>query len=121
MSEPGSIDGIEEPNDTEILKKEEFDGRKYRPFEVTVYIDIRNVRGHLMKDCTDKDPPCPSLQMDGLIFEMNKKFQETQMQVILSPLILTTSDTTSRVAKHSHLKNGYLVLSGFQVYNSKDN
>ena len=30
-------------------KQEEFDCRKYRPFEVTVFIDIRNVKGHLIK------------------------------------------------------------------------
>ena len=30
-------------------KVEEFDCRKYRPFEVTVFIDIRNVKGHLVK------------------------------------------------------------------------
>ena len=30
-------------------KKPEFDCRKYRQFKVTVYLDIRNVVGHLMK------------------------------------------------------------------------
>lgn len=30
-------------------KKPEFDCRKYRQFRVTVYIDIRNVLGHLVK------------------------------------------------------------------------
>lgn len=30
-------------------KKPEFDCRKYRQFAVTVYVDIRNVLGHLVK------------------------------------------------------------------------
>lgn len=30
-------------------KKSEFDCRRYRQFAVTVYIDIRNVLGHLVK------------------------------------------------------------------------
>lgn len=30
-------------------KKAEFDSRKYRQFKVKVYVDIRNVHGHLVK------------------------------------------------------------------------
>ncbi|MPC08090.1 uncharacterized protein E2C01_000665 [Portunus trituberculatus] len=96
-------------------KKPEFDCRRYRQFAVTVYIDIRNVVGHLVKDCTEGDPPCPTVALDCLIFEMNKRYTETQLQVVVSPLILTTSDTnTHRSAAHQHLHTGFLMLSGLQ-------
>ena len=52
MCGPSPYEGVEEMTDTSKQsenKEEDFDGRKYRPFEVSVFIDIRNVRGHLMK------------------------------------------------------------------------
>ncbi|XP_069163725.1 bridge-like lipid transfer protein family member 1 isoform X18 [Procambarus clarkii] len=97
-------------------KKPEFDCRKYRQFRVTVYIDIRNVLGHLVKDCTENDPPCPTVALDRLVFEMDKRYLETQLQVVVSPLILTTLDTNhSRPPAHQHLHTGFLMLSGLQM------
>ncbi|XP_064107529.1 bridge-like lipid transfer protein family member 1 [Macrobrachium nipponense] len=97
-------------------KKTEFDCRKYRQFKVTVYLDIRNVVGHLIKDCTENDPPCPTVALDRLIFEMKKSYTETQLQVVVSPLILTTSDSyTPRPHAHQHLHTGFLMLSGLQM------
>ncbi|XP_050686161.1 transmembrane protein KIAA1109 homolog isoform X6 [Eriocheir sinensis] len=97
-------------------KKSEFDCRRYRQFAVTVYIDIRNVLGHLVKDCTESDPPCPMVALDCLVFEMNKRYSETQLQVVVSPLILTTSDAaTHRPPAHQHLSTGFLMLSGLQM------
>ncbi|XP_042881836.1 transmembrane protein KIAA1109 homolog isoform X7 [Penaeus japonicus] len=97
-------------------KKAEFDSRKYRQFKVKVYVDIRNVHGHLVKDCTEGDSPCPTVSLDHLVFEMNKNYTETQLQVVVSPLILTTSDTFShRPPAHQHLHTGFLMLSGLQM------
>ncbi|RXG59111.1 hypothetical protein Avbf_01112 [Armadillidium vulgare] len=121
MSEPSPYEKVDSLIDQEISKnsssgeKDEFDGRRFRPFEVTVYIDIRNVQGHLMKDCTGNEPLCPTIVMDRLVFEMNKRYQETQMQVLLSPIILTTEDKTTRSQPHTHLNQGFIVLSGLQM------
>ena len=41
------------------------------PFQVNMA--VRNVRGHLVKDCGDEDPPCPVLYLDHLTFEMDKR------------------------------------------------
>ena len=70
---------------------------------------------HFLQDCTESDPPCPLISLDRLVFEMNKKYKETQLQVVVSPLILTTTDVTSRPAPHTHLNQGFVVLSGLQV------
>jgi hypothetical protein len=48
-------------------------------------------------------------------FEMKKGYRETQLQVLLSPAILLISDKVPRPNKESHLTQGHLTLSGFQV------
>ncbi|XP_071552185.1 bridge-like lipid transfer protein family member 1 isoform X2 [Panulirus ornatus] len=115
---PAEMSQQEESKTSSLVedKKPEFDCRKYRQFRVTVYIDIRNVLGHLVKDCTENDPPCPMVALDRLVFEMNKRYSETQLQVVVSPLILTTSDTNQhRPPAHQHLQSGFLMLSGLQM------
>ncbi|XP_042203884.1 transmembrane protein KIAA1109 homolog isoform X4 [Homarus americanus] len=115
---PAELSQQEESKSNSLVeeKKLEFDCRKYRQFRVTVYLDIRNVLGHLVKDCTENDPPCPSVALDRLVFEMDKRFSETQLQVVVSPLILTTSDINDhRPPAHQHLRTGFLMLSGLQM------
>ncbi|XP_076066750.1 transmembrane protein KIAA1109 homolog tweek isoform X4 [Oratosquilla oratoria] len=96
-------------------KKPEFDCRKYRPFEVTVNINIQNVFGHLMRDCMESDPACPTVAMDRLIFEMDKRYRETRLQVIVSPLILSTVDLVARPQRHAQLNQGFVMLTGLQM------
>ncbi|KAK4311358.1 hypothetical protein Pmani_017134 [Petrolisthes manimaculis] len=116
---PAEVSQPEESKSSSLVedKKSEFDCRKYRQFAVTVYLDIQNVLGHLLKDCTEQYPPCPTVALDRLIFEMNKRYSETQLQVVVSPLILTTSDDPNhqRLSAHQHLHTGFLMLSGLQM------
>ena len=47
---------------------------------------------------------------------MKKGYKETQLQLLLSPAILLSSDKlTNRPSKEKHLNQGHLMLSGFQV------
>lgn len=48
---PAEVTQPEESKSSSLVedKKPEFDCRKYRQFAVTVYIDIQNVLGHLLK------------------------------------------------------------------------
>ncbi|XP_069959318.1 bridge-like lipid transfer protein family member 1 isoform X14 [Cherax quadricarinatus] len=115
---PAELSQHEESKSNSLVeeKKPEFDCRKYRQFRVTVNIDIRNVLGHLVKDCTENDPACPTVALDRLVFEMDKRYMETMLQVVVSPLILITSDTShSRPPAHQHLQTGFLMLSGLQM------
>jgi len=47
---------------------------------------------------------------------MKKGYRETQLQLLLSPAILLTSDKVTRPNKENHLTQGHLMLSGFQVF-----
>jgi hypothetical protein len=67
------------------------------------------------QNCTEGDPPCPVILVERFGFEMKKSYRETQLQVLLSPAILLTSDKVLRPSKESHLTQGHLTLSGFQV------
>lgn len=47
---------------------------------------------------------------------MKKGYKETQLQLLLSPAILLSSDkVVSRTVRDRHLNQGHLMLSGLQV------
>jgi hypothetical protein len=68
------------------------------------------------QNCNEGDPPCPVILLERFGFEMKKGYRETQLQLLLSPAILLSSDKVTRPSKESHLTQGHLMLSGFQVY-----
>ncbi|KAK4313825.1 hypothetical protein Pmani_014851 [Petrolisthes manimaculis] len=92
------------------------DLRITKPSEIKLYGSVLRMFINL-KDCTEQYPPCPTVALDRLIFEMNKRYSETQLQVVVSPLILTTSDDPNhqRLSAHQHLHTGFLMLSGLQM------
>ncbi|XP_055681343.1 bridge-like lipid transfer protein family member 1 isoform X2 [Lutzomyia longipalpis] len=96
-------------------KPKRFDPRLYRPFEVTVTVTIHDIQAHLIKNCTENDPPCPIILIERLGFEMTKTFTETQLQVLVSPSFLIIPDNLPRSPKDKHLKQGHLLLSAVQV------
>ncbi|XP_054723573.1 bridge-like lipid transfer protein family member 1, partial [Uloborus diversus] len=93
----------------------EFDPRIYRPLEVTVSVTMHDIHGHIMKACSDNDPPCPSLYLERLAFEVHKTYEETVLQLLLSPLILSSVDNVERPEYDSHLKDGHMIVSSLQV------
>ncbi|KAJ9593935.1 hypothetical protein L9F63_014649, partial [Diploptera punctata] len=98
-------------DDSDPLKPKEFDPRQYRPFEVTVSITMHDIQ----ENCSEGDPPCPIILLERFGFEMKKGYKETQLQLLLSPAILLSSDKVNRPNKESHLNQGHLMLSGFQI------
>ncbi|XP_064637366.1 bridge-like lipid transfer protein family member 1 isoform X3 [Lineus longissimus] len=92
-----------------------FDPRHYRPFQVFVSLTLHDVHAHLIKNCSDDDAPCPSAYLERLGFELDKRYHETKLQVLTSPLILCARDNVERSGPQAHLKNGHLALSGLQV------
>ena len=98
-----------------------FDPRLYRPFEVRVSLTMRDIHAHLMKhpynDSDDDDSPCPYLYFERLSFEMDKKYVETKMQLLLSPVSVvlnSNDDNIDRPDKFKYLSDGFLVLSSLQ-------
>uniref|UniRef100_A0A182PCZ3 Bridge-like lipid transfer protein family member 1 C-terminal domain-containing protein n=1 Tax=Anopheles epiroticus TaxID=199890 RepID=A0A182PCZ3_9DIPT len=96
-------------------KPKRFDPRLYRPLEVIVSVTIHDLQAHVMKNCNENDPPCPIVLIERLGFEMKKRFYETELQVLVSPSFLISSDNTIRPAKDKHLRQGHLLLSAVQV------
>ena len=107
---------------------DEFDPRMYRPIEVILDISVTNLIAHLMKHCSELDPPCPFLTVEHLFCEMDKTYRETRLQVQLSPIVLRCSDVTSNVkggrpnpkptkenvVTDEQLSQGHCLLTGFQ-------
>lgn len=52
--------------------------------------------GHFLyvvcQNCGPTDAPCPSAYVERFSFEMDKRYHETKLQVLLSPIILITTD-----------------------------
>lgn len=106
----------EAPSSVDIDDKpKRFDPRLYRPLDVTVILTIHDIQAHLMKNCNENDPPCPVVLIERLGFEMRKRYYETELQVLVSPSFLITSDNFPRPSKEKHLKQGHLLLSALQI------
>ncbi|XP_050315619.1 transmembrane protein KIAA1109 isoform X2 [Anthonomus grandis grandis] len=95
--------------------RDDFDHRNYRPLDVDVSIVAHDVQGHLLKACNEKDPPCPVILVERFGFEMKKRYDQTELQLLLSPAILLVSDNLVRPTKDQHLNQGKLVLSSLQI------
>ncbi|ESO89448.1 hypothetical protein LOTGIDRAFT_234295 [Lottia gigantea] len=93
----------------------QFDPREYRPFAVTVSVTLHDIQAQLIKNCNPDDVACPSLHVERLCFEMDKSYEETKLQLLLSPCVLIARDSVSRELEQEHLKEGHLALSGLQV------
>ncbi|XP_043249927.1 transmembrane protein KIAA1109 isoform X1 [Colletes gigas] len=106
-----SIESVED----EDAKSKSFDPRDYRPLEVTVGITMHDIQAHLVKNCGENDPPCPVIILERFGFEMNKRYKETELQLLLSPAIALVTDNVVRSSKERHLNQGHLMLSALQV------
>lgn len=91
------------------------DVRIGRPLHVNVSATLHDIQAHLMKHCNKDDPPCPTVFIEKLNFEMHKTFLETRLQLVLSPAILYSSDVLLRPLESKHLQQGFVVLSALQV------
>lgn len=94
-----------------------FDPRRCRPMEVTVSIIIHDIQAHLVKNCSENEPPCPIVLIERFGFEMDKSFRETKLQLLLSPSILVSANNLSRSnpTNSGALYQGHLMLSSLQL------
>ncbi|KAF5303327.1 hypothetical protein FQA39_LY10066 [Lamprigera yunnana] len=105
----------EETSKVPLELREDFDERYYRPLEVDVSIIMHDIQAHLLKYCNENDPPCPIILIERLGFEMKKRFDQTELQLLISPSVLLVSDNVNRSTKDKQLKQGRLTLSALQV------
>lgn len=112
------IDPIDETSKSSVdsdKKQTPFDPREYRPLDVIVSVTMHDIQAHIIKNCNEKDPPCPMILIERFGVEMVKGYRETKLQVLLSPSMLLTSDGVTRPPRESHIGQGHLMLSGLQV------
>ncbi|KAJ8729122.1 hypothetical protein PYW08_000703 [Mythimna loreyi] len=104
-------------DDSTDSSKGPFDPRHYRPLDVTVSIIIHDIQAHLVKNCSESEPPCPVVLIERFGFEMDKSFRETKLQLLLSPSILVSANNLSRsnTTNSGALYQGHLMLSSFQL------
>lgn len=104
-------------DDSSDVSKGPFDPRRYRPLDVTVSIIIHDIQAHLVKNCSENEPPCPVVLIERFGFEMDKCFKETKLQLLLSPSILVSANNLSRnnPVNSGALYQGHLMLSSFQL------
>ncbi|OWR42726.1 hypothetical protein KGM_210934 [Danaus plexippus plexippus] len=107
-------------DDSTDSSKGPFDPRKCRPLDVSVSIIIHDIQAHLVKNCSENEPPCPVVLIERFGFEMDKRFRETKLQLLLSPSILVSSNSAPRANSNgsngsSALQQGHLMLSSFQL------
>ncbi|XP_049857041.1 transmembrane protein KIAA1109 homolog isoform X4 [Schistocerca gregaria] len=114
-SAPGGSVSDPAAGDSDSIKQREFDPRQYRPLEVSVSVTMHDIQAHLVKNCSEGDPPCPIILLERFGFEMKKSYKETQLQLLLSPSSLLALDTVSRSPKETHIAQGHLMLSSLQV------
>ncbi|XP_074602504.1 transmembrane protein KIAA1109 homolog tweek isoform X2 [Brevipalpus obovatus] len=96
-----------------------FDARLYRPLAVTISVTLHDIQGHIMKscdECSDSSdaPPCPYLYLERLTFEMDKRYSETKMQLLLSPLIMDAPEYTFARGKRVLTNSGHLIMDTLQ-------
>lgn len=53
--------------------------------------------------------------MERFGFEMKKRYDQTELQLLLSPTVLLVTDNLNRPSKDKHLNQGKLTLSSLQV------
>lgn len=128
------------PDKKDEAKQKPFDARDYRPLNLTLDITVHDVQANLVKYCAATEPPCPLLCAEKLVFEMDKSFRETRLQLVLSPVLLKISDLIEKFeaadkpaqpihlshlsrqhsipeedeGKPGNLREGFLVLTGLQ-------
>ncbi|XP_052121267.1 transmembrane protein KIAA1109 isoform X3 [Frankliniella occidentalis] len=112
---PSASAGASTTSQPQIQIRKHADCREYRPMQVTVSVTMHDIQAHLVKNCGEKDPPCPIILVERFGFEMKKSFRETILQVLVSPSFLISSDHALRPGREGHLNQGHLMLSSLQV------
>ena len=95
-------------------ERKAFDARLYRPFEVKISLAMHDINAHLMKSSSPDNEPCPYIYFERLSFEMDKRYTETKMQLLLSPVVLNASDCVARPESFRYLNEGSIVLNSLQ-------
>lgn len=96
-------------------KKDSFDPRLYRPFEVIVSVTLHEIQGHLVQCISEKQTYSPIIFVEKLCFELHKTYHETELQLLISPAVCQVQDGLQRKEPFdSTFKEGFVTLSSLQ-------
>lgn len=92
-----------------------FDVRRFRPLHVKVAITLHEIQAHCLTYSLNDDSHCPVLFAEQFIFEMDKRFTETKLQLALSPVVAHLMDPAFGSFVDGASDEGRLILSAFQM------
>ena len=55
-------------------------------------LEVEDAPSLLLQNCNKEDPPCPCVHVERLCFEMDKKYTNTKLQLLLSPCVVIARD-----------------------------
>lgn len=78
----------------------------------------------LFQNCNEENVPCPSVYVERVGFEMDKRYKETKLQVLISPAILIARDafevhvvfSTPSPPTHPKLSSTCTIQKGERIY-----
>ncbi|VDQ00288.1 unnamed protein product [Trichobilharzia regenti] len=75
-----------------LPEKRIIDPRDCRPLSVRVSLEFHNVQAHLPMHGSSNESPCPTAFLDCIGFEMDKRWHETKLQLLFSPILICFYD-----------------------------
>lgn len=121
MGESQEFSNLDSFNYCEVLpisgfvNKSNFNPFDFRPLSVTMSIKLNQISALCLLFEEDLvDPPCePMVFIETLAFEMKKQFDQTRLQLFLSPAILRCVDKKLRYTGNENLHDGQIILRYF--------
>ncbi|TNN09652.1 hypothetical protein EWB00_006173, partial [Schistosoma japonicum] len=98
-------------------EKRIIDPRDYRPLSVRVSLEFHNIQVHLPMHGSSNESPCPTAFLDCIGFEMDKRWHETKLQLLFSPILICFYDHNKdfRSKSNSTVSSSRVQLLGFQL------
>ncbi|KAK4473737.1 hypothetical protein MN116_003079, partial [Schistosoma mekongi] len=98
-------------------EKRIIDPRDCRPLSVRVSLEFHNIQVHLPMHGSSNESPCPTAFLDCIGFEMDKRWHETKLQLLFSPILICFYDQNKdfRSKSNSTVSSSRLQLLGFQL------
>lgn len=98
------------------MNEENFSPEKLRSLQVILNVHLNEIQAHCLTFASAGDPHCPVAFVEELVFQMDKRYYETKLQLTLSPIHLHLVDHFERIgADNESLQEGQLMLNAFQL------
>nr|CAH8826612.1 unnamed protein product [Trichobilharzia regenti] len=100
-----------------LPEKRIIDPRDCRPLSVRVSLEFHNVQAHLPMHGSSNESPCPTAFLDCIGFEMDKRWHETKLQLLFSPILICFYDQNKdfRSKSTSNISSSRIQLVGLQL------